>query len=158
MQTAEEARHRRPYVRLLLMVALSFVAMYVLMYAMVNTFANVHPNLNQFYMAGLMAAPMAIIELGLMGAMYHDRRMNGAVVAAALIASVAFWAFIRQQAAITDVQFLKSMIPHHAGAILMCEQAPLRDPAIRDLCKTIISSQQSEIDQMHAMLARLEEK
>jgi ABC-type Na+ efflux pump permease subunit len=48
--------------RLLLMVALSFAAMYVLMYAMVNAYANVYNSVNQFYMAGLMAAPMMVIE------------------------------------------------------------------------------------------------
>lgn len=158
MQTPESPKHGRPYVRLLLMVLLSFVTMYVLMYAMVNTFANVHPNLNQFYMAGLMAAPMALIELGLMRAMYPERSANVAIAIGAVIASIAFWTFIRQQTAVSDAQFLKSMIPHHAGAILMCRQAPLRDEAIRDLCKTIISSQQTEIDQMNAMLARIESR
>lgn len=64
------------YGRLLVMAVLSFISMYVLMYAMVNRLANVHANLNQFYMAGLMAAAMVIIELALMGAVYlaavHD--------------------------------------------------------------------------------------
>ena len=45
------------YKKLLVMAGLSFMSMYVLMYAMVNTFANVVPNINQFYMAGLMTAP-----------------------------------------------------------------------------------------------------
>jgi hypothetical protein len=40
--------------------ALSFISMYVLMYAMVDRFANVYPNFNQFYMAGLMTAPMVL--------------------------------------------------------------------------------------------------
>jgi hypothetical protein len=44
------------YRHLLIMTILSFIAMYVLMYAMVNVIGNAHPNLNQFYMAGLMAA------------------------------------------------------------------------------------------------------
>jgi hypothetical protein len=61
------------------MVVLSFAAMYVLMYRMVNTFANVYLNVNQFYMAGLMAAPMTIIELVLMGAMYRDRTLKAVV-------------------------------------------------------------------------------
>jgi len=30
-----------------------------------------------------------------------------------------FFTLVRQQAAITDKQFLKSMIPHHGAAILM---------------------------------------
>ena len=61
---------------------------------------------------------------------------------------------LRKQTAIGDDQFLRSMIPHHAGAILMCEEAPVSDPAVRELCRSIIASQQSEIAQMKAMLAR----
>ena len=144
------------YGRLMLMAVLSFVAMYVLMYAMVDKFANVYMNLNQFYMAGLMAAPMVIIELALMGAMYSNRRKNVVIIAVSLAALVLFWVFIREQTAITDKQFLRSMIPHHAGAILMCEEAPIRDAEIKQLCAAIISSQQSEIDQMKAKLAELE--
>jgi uncharacterized protein (DUF305 family) len=56
---------------------------------------------------------------------------------------------------ITDKQFLKSMIPHHAGAILMCNKARIQDAEIIDLCKQITTSQQSEIDQMKAILDRL---
>jgi uncharacterized protein (DUF305 family) len=148
--------NRMPYGRLLLMAVLSFVSMYVLMYAMVNRFANVYMNLNQFYMAGLMAAPMVIIELALMGAMYGDKKRNAMIAAASLAALVLFWIGIRQQSAITDKQFLRSMIPHHAGAILMCEEAPIRDPRIRELCGSIVASQQSEISQMRAKLAELE--
>ena len=44
--------------------------------------------------------------------------------------------------AVADTQFLKSMIPHHAGAILMCEKAPIAD--IKELCQKIIASQRSE--------------
>jgi uncharacterized protein (DUF305 family) len=47
------------------------------------------------------------------------------------------------------------MIPHHAGAILMCEQAPISDPEIHELCGQIVSSQQAEIDLMKAKLAEL---
>jgi hypothetical protein len=62
------------YGRLLLMAVLSFISMYVLMYAMVDAFANVYANFNQFYMAWLMTAPMVIIEIALMGAMYQNKR------------------------------------------------------------------------------------
>jgi uncharacterized protein (DUF305 family) len=48
------------------------------------------------------------------------------------------------------------MIPHHAGAILMCDQAPVRDEEIKSLCQNIIHSQRSEIDQTKAILARLD--
>jgi uncharacterized protein (DUF305 family) len=144
------------YLRLLLMVVLSFVSMYVLMYAMVNAFANVYPNINQFYMAGLMTSPMIIIELLLMGAMYHNKKLNLAIIALSLIALVSFWFLIRQQTAVSDRQFLKSMIPHHAGAILMCEEAAITDAEIKQLCGEIIRSQEEEIRQMKEKLNQLD--
>jgi uncharacterized protein (DUF305 family) len=48
------------------------------------------------------------------------------------------------------------MIPHHAGAILMCQQASIQGQEIRTLCNNIISGQQAEIDQMKTILARLD--
>jgi uncharacterized protein (DUF305 family) len=36
----------------------------------------------------------------------------------------------------------------------MCEEAPIEDPAIRRLCEGIVASQQAEIAQMKALLAR----
>lgn len=144
------------YLRLALMATLSFVAMYVLMYGMVNAIENVYLNVNQFYMAGLMAAPMVVIELALMRRMYPNTRINAAIMAASVITMAAFWVLIRGQTAVIDEQFLKSMIPHHAGAILMCKRAPIRDPEIKRLCESIRAGQQSEIDQMKAKLAQLD--
>jgi uncharacterized protein (DUF305 family) len=59
---------------------------------------------------------------------------------------------IRQQTMISDTQFLRSMIPHHSGAILICQEANIERQDVRDLCQAIIVSQQREIDQMNAML------
>ena len=146
--------HKHPYGRLAMMTILSFVAMFILMYAMVDRIANVYPNVNQFYMAGLMAAPMVVIELVVMRAMYPDMKMNMIVGGIALAALLLFFLGIRAQTAVGDVQFVKSMIPHHSGAILMCEQAKLRDPQVAALCTNIIKSQRDEIAQMKAMLDR----
>ena len=146
---------RRHYYRLIGMVILSFMTMYILMYAMVNSFANVFNNVNQFYMAGLMATPMVVIELAMMSSMYRDKRLNAIIAAASIAALIVFFLLIRQQTAVTDGQFLRSMIPHHAGAILMCEKSPAQSPQIKELCKTIISSQESEIRQMKTMLDAL---
>jgi hypothetical protein len=150
------AMHATHYLHLAIMAGLSFVSMYVLMYAMVDVFGNVFANLNQAYMAGLMTAPMVIIELIVMGAMYANKRLNFIIIAGAVLALALFFVLIRQQTLIGDGQFLRSMIPHHAGAILMCEKASLRDAEIKQLCQTIISSQQAEIAQMKAKLARME--
>ena len=154
--TTSHASNGTHYRRLLLMVVLSFISMYALMYGMVNTFANVYMNVNQFYMAGLMAAPMGIIELALMRAMYRDKRLNLIVAVGSLVALAVFWVLLRQQAAVSDKQFLRSMIPHHAGAILMCQEASIQDTEIKELCRAIVSSQQSEIEQMKAKLHALQ--
>lgn len=146
--------HKRTnqYMQLLVMAVLSFVSMYVLMYAMVDTFSNVIPNINQFYMAGLMTFPMIIIEIILMGSMYKNKKLNYFVIALCSIVLITFFLFIRQQSFVSDKQFLKSMIPHHASAILMCEKTNLQDPELQELCASIISGQQAEIDQMKAKL------
>jgi len=147
-----------PYRQLAIMVALSFVAMYVLMYAMVDAFSNVISNYNQFFMAGLMTAPMVILEVLLMGMMYPNKRQNAIIVAVGVLALVGFWFLIRGQVGIGDKQFLRSMIPHHAGALLMCEQANIEDPDIKQLCKSIEAGQQAEIDLMKAKLKDLERR
>jgi uncharacterized protein (DUF305 family) len=144
------------YFRFFVMIVLSFAAMYVLMYAMVDTLGDVYPNLNQLYMAGLMAASMAVIEIALMWKMYANRIANTVILVAGAVALVIFWALIRQQSAIADVQFLKSMIPHHSGAILMCQRASIGDPEIKELCGTIVAGQRSEIEQMRGVLGRLD--
>jgi uncharacterized protein (DUF305 family) len=137
------------------MTLLSFISMYVLMYSMVNSFENVFSSWNQVYMAGVMASPMVIIELLLMSGMYQKKKLKGMILAISVVALVGFFTMIRQQTAIGDKQFLRSMIPHHAGAILMCREASIRDPEIKDLCKTIVLGQQAEIDQMKAKLNEL---
>lgn len=153
--SAEGHMNRSHYGRLLVMTVISFIAMYVLMYAMVDRIANVYPSFNQFYMAGLMTAAMVIIELLVMSGMYPNKRLNAALLAASVVALGAFWFAIRQQTAIADQQFLKSMIPHHAGAILMCKEATLQNPELVRLCQGIVAGQQEEIDQMKAKLGEL---
>jgi uncharacterized protein (DUF305 family) len=154
MEHNRHAQHggENHYARLAGMILLSFISMYVLMYSMVDSVADVYSSFNQVYMAGLMTAPMVVIELLLMSGMYKHKRLNALIIAVSCVAGIAFFMFIRQQTAISDRQFLRSMIPHHSGAILMCEDASIQDPRIKDLCKTIISGQRSEIDRMRALL------
>lgn len=143
---------KKQYLLLLIMAILSFISMYILMYSMVNSFDNIFNNLNQVYMASLMAAPMVLIEVSLMRAMYKVKKWNIIIIAISIIVMIASFAFIRQQTAIGDQEFLRSMIPHHSAAILMCEQASVENPEIKVLCDQIIKSQQAEIDQMKALL------
>jgi hypothetical protein len=142
------------YSRLLVMALISFAAMFLLMYAMVDRPANVVFNVNQVYMAALMTAPMVVIELGLMRSMYPNWRLNAFALGISALVFVAAFLAIRLQVGVSDGQFLRSMIPHHAGAILMCEEARVRDPEVVKLCDGIKSSQQAEIEQMKTILER----
>jgi DUF305 family protein family protein len=134
------------------MTVLSFISMYALMYAMVDSAGEIYSSFNQVYMAGLMTAPMVVIELFLMSGMYHNKKLNALLIGVSVVAGILFFAFIRQQVSISDRQFLRSMIPHHSGAILMCREANIQDRRIQELCKAIISSQRAEIDQMTKLL------
>ena len=142
------------YKKLMWMVVLSFISMYVLMYSMVNSYSNALPNINQFYMAGLMTMPMIIIELLLMRSMYLNKTLNATILAVSAVLLIGFYLFIRQQTAVGDRQFVRGMIPHHAAAILMAKKANLSDPEIKKLAEDIISGQEKEIADMKAFLNR----
>ena len=155
MDDSTEETHSSNYAKLAIMLGISFIYMYVFMYAMVNTFSDAFNNLNQVYMAGLMAAPMAIIELLLMKTMYQNKKMNIGIFVVSIVATLLFWFGIRNQAGVGDNQFVRSMIPHHSGAILMCNEAKIQDSELKDLCGQIVKGQQEEIDLMRKISARL---
>lgn len=146
------AGNKGHYIRLGVMIIVSFMAMFALMYSMVNSFENVYANLNQFYMAGLMAASMLVIELAFMGGMYPNKKLNVSLIVVGVIALGLFWVSTRRQTLIGDRQFLRSMIPHHGAAILMCRQAPIEAAEIKQLCREIITNQTREVGQMKALL------
>jgi uncharacterized protein (DUF305 family) len=147
--------NRGPYRMLALELVADFIIMYFVMFAMIASLDHLRHNLNNLYMTLMMVAPMAVLMLVTMRSMYPDRRLNlFLIVLAAILFAVATFG-VRTQAAIGDRQFLRSMIPHHSGAILMCREAKLSDPEIVRLCDGIARSQAAEIAQMEAILRRL---
>ena len=94
----------------------------------------------------------------MMGMMYQNKKLNTVLHAAfALIFILSFWA-MRAQGLVGDRQFVRSMIPHHSGAILMCERASIRNTELRGICfkpNGIVESQVREIAEMKAILERL---
>lgn len=146
---------RGQYVKLGIIAGLSFASMYGMMFAMVDRFADVYSNVNQVYMAGLMTAPMVLIEMLLMWAMLTDMRLNVLIIAASIMVMVGCFAAIRGQAGITDKQLLRSMIAHHSSTILMCRKATIQDADIKEMCNRIIAGQRQETDEMAAKLEEL---
>jgi len=142
------------WMKLGIMTAVSFIAMFLLMYTMINGLNDFYINLNQIYMAGSMTTAMIAIELVVMGAMYKNARTRNTLIAASVLLTLLLVVFIRYQTGVGNTQFLRSMIPHHSGAILMCDNPRITEPEIVALCKTISKGQQEEIDQMNAILER----
>ena len=145
---------RKHYLMLGLNLLVSLIIMYFVMFTMIWSLADLFNNLNALYMAVMMAAPMGILMLLMMPMMYPDKRSNLLLYALFALLFILSLVGMRDQSLIGDRQFLRSMIPHHSGAILMCREASVSDPEIRALCANIISSQQAEIDQMKRILER----
>jgi uncharacterized protein (DUF305 family) len=155
-QHPEGGHGRHAYRLLALNLLLSFAAMYFVMFAMIDGWADFHNNVNTAYMALMMVAPMAVLMLATMGAMYRKRPLNVALYAGFVGIFVASYLAIRSQALVGDEQFIASMIPHHSGAILMCREAQLEDAELKTLCTQISEGQRREIQQMEAIKDRLE--
>ena len=146
---------KNSYFSLAVQTIVSGIIMYLVMFVMIDQLGSFYNNLNMFYMTLMMVAPMAVMMILAMGHMFQSRVANGLLIALCLIAFFGSFALIRTQTTIGDTAFLRSMIPHHSGAILMCQEANLSNSQIVQLCKNIIKSQREEIDQMKAILARL---
>ena len=142
------------YGRLMVELAIDFVIMYLVMYTMIRSLDHFYLNINNVWMTLMMVTPMALVMMVAMRSMFPSRNRNLLVVAGALVVFGVSYYGMRTQWAVGDEQFLKSMIPHHSGAILMCQEASITDPDIQSLCREIIDSQRREIAQMEAILDR----
>lgn len=145
---------RGSYKQLTVELLIDFVIMYLVMYTMIASLEHFYINLNNLYMTLMMVAPMAMVMLVGMRSMFPSSRLNLVIGSGAVLLFVLSFLAMRTQAAVGDEQFLRSMIPHHSGAILMCEQSAITDPEISSLCEQIVKSQKEEIAQMEAILRR----
>lgn len=143
------------YMSLAVQTILSGIVMYFVMFVMIDSTTSFYNNLNMFYMTLMMVAPMVVLMILAMLHMFPSKPANVLLIAISLVAFFGGFALIRTQTAIGNTAFVRSMIPHHSGAILMCQRASLSDAELKTLCGDIIKGQQQEIEQMKQILARL---
>ncbi len=101
-------------------------------------------SLNDFYMTGLMTGWM-LFFMGLFTLNIH-KAIGGLMVA------VVFFGLIRTQLFVTEIQFLKGMIPHHSMAVMMSKRLEKKPNSIQHLLDQIIQTQQKEIIIMKSYL------
>jgi magnesium-transporting ATPase (P-type) len=143
------------YSRFGAMIATSTIVMFGLMY--LNTYSIDHVFFSQtrMWMAVFMGAVMAVIMLSFMLGMYRDTRKNAAIFVTSIVVFVAALWLVRSQETVSDVSYMKAMIPHHSIAIMVSERAHIRDPRVRKLADGIIEAQVKEIAEMKQLIATL---
>lgn len=145
------------YLRFGLMIAVSTTVMFGLMYLNTYQIDHVFYSQTRAWMALLMGAVMAVIMLGFMWGMYKDRRVNYTIIAGSVVLfAVSLW-LVRSQETVSDLDYMRAMIPHHSIAILTSENAHIKDPRVRKLADGIIEAQKREIGEMKQLIADLEQ-
>lgn len=153
----ENVKQTNNYKTFFLMLGLSFVAMYITMYLNTYEIDHVYFSLTRFYMVCLGISTMAVIMLLFMLKMYKNKKKNIAILIGSLLLFVSALGLVRAQAPIVgDILWLKGMIPHHSIAILTSERADIQDPEVKKLAEDIIKAQKKEIEEMKAMIIRIE--
>lgn len=141
-----------------LMMVLSFVIMYAVMFFNVDRMDHIMLSNTRLYMTLLMVAPMAIVMLSFMWAMYENKKIKTTIMLLSLAVFIGVFYMLRNQMLISDIQYMKAMIPHHSSAIMVSQKANLKDPETIQLSKEIIEAQEREIAQMKKIIERLEEE
>ena len=101
-------------------------------------------SLNDFYMTGLMTGWM-LFFMGLFTLNIH-KAIGGLMVA------VVFFGLIRTQLFVTEIQFLRGMIPHHSMAVMMSRRLEKKPNSVQHLLDQIIQTQEKEIIIMKSYL------
>lgn len=142
------------YLKFMAIMLASLAVMFLLSMSMVRTLDHYYLNPSNLYMAVVMVAAMGIVMLLGMWTMYPNTLLNVVLLVAFAILFVGALALGRTETFVGDEGFLRSMIPHHSRAILVCQESSITDPEIVTLCEGIVETQQQEIDQMKAILTR----
>jgi len=134
------------------MIATSTFIMFFLMYQLIYSFDHALFSVNRLVASLVMGCVMTVVMLSFMWSMYRGVGTKIAVLGVATGLGLILLSVNRTQALIGDVNFMKSMIPHHSIAINNARRASISDPRVRELADQIIESQVREIAEMKLLL------
>jgi Na+/proline symporter len=144
------------YTRFAAMIATSTIVMFGLMYLNTWELDHVFYSQTRTWMALLMGAVMAIIMLGFMWNMYGNRAANAAIMLGSVVVfGISLW-LVRSQETVSDIAYMKAMIPHHSIAVMTSDRAHIHDPRVRKLADGILEAQVREIGEMKDLIADLQ--
>jgi len=103
----------------------------------IDTWDDARFSLNDFYMTGLMIGWMFFF-MGFFTFNIH-KAIGGLMIV------LVFFALIRTQLFVSEIQFLKGMIPHHSMAVMMSKRLEKKPNQIQHLLDQIIQTQEKEI-------------
>lgn len=138
------------------MILTSTVIMFFLMYQLVYSYEHATFSMNRLVASLVMGCIMTTVMLGFMWSMYQGTALKLAVALIAALAGITLLYVNRSQVLISDVMFMRAMIPHHSIAVNNARKATIRDPRVRDLADQIIRSQIREIAAMTDLIADIE--
>jgi FlaA1/EpsC-like NDP-sugar epimerase len=139
------------------MIATSTFIMFFLMYQLIYSLEHATFSVNRLVAALVMGCVMTVVMLVYMWPMYRGKGVKVTVLVLAALAAVTLLYVNRSQALISDVRFMKAMIPHHSIAINNARKAEISDPRVRELADQIIESQLQEIAIMKQLLDDIEQ-
>lgn len=138
--------------RFAVMITASVIIMFFLMYQLVYSLNHALFSLNRLVASLVMGCVMVIVMLSFMWPMYKGLGIKIAVLVVAAAVGTVLLFVNRSQYLISDVSFMKSMIPHHSIAINNARKASISDPRVRKLADQIIESQVREIAEMKLLI------
>ncbi|EMF0090495.1 DUF305 domain-containing protein [Enterococcus hirae] len=142
----------KKYWKFLLMIGVSTVIMFGMMYLNVYSIDHLFFSRTRVFMAMMMGAVMAIIMLLFMWKMYENKTLNKIILGVSVLVFAGSLFMVRSQTTVSDVAWMKAMIPHHSIAILTSKRANLKDPEVKKLANDIIEAQEKEIEQMKKLI------
>ena len=139
----------------LFMIISSFLLQYYLMsYIMVNNINNITNSLGKIYISIIMSLAMGVTEVGMNDFMMQQ--ISGLYYLVLLLLLLIFVIAYQSQIGITDNEYIKEMIEHHAMALLTSEEIlhKTSNYHIKKLASNIINTQSQEIEYMNKLVKK----
>jgi len=152
----DKKNENKKYTTFLFMCICSAISMYITMYFNTYEMSHIYFSWTRLFMTLTGVSGMALIMLLFMRKMYTNKIKNMTIIGVSLLVMGLSTFLVRTQTSINDIAWMRAMIPHHSIAILTSKNANINDPEVKKLANDIIKAQKKEIEEMKAMIKRLE--